>query len=138
GSTDSSFSILGANVSLQVYGLALQTDGKVLVVGGFGSVARVNPDGSEDKTFVRPQTTDLDVYAVISLSDNKALIAGAFQTTLAHHASRLTDTGSKDPSFNVTAALGTVHSIALQPDGKILAGGNKLARLNGDGTLDSE
>src|SRR5690606_630236 len=56
-----------------------------------------------------------------------------------------------DPSFDIgTGAIGlnvSVHSIALQPDGKILAGGdfttfngttqNRIVRLNSDGTLDS-
>lgn len=56
-----------------------------------------------------------------------------------------------DPSFDIgTGAIGlnvSVHSIALQPDGKILAGGdfttfngttqNRLVRLNSDGSLDT-
>jgi uncharacterized delta-60 repeat protein len=45
--------------------------------------------------------------------------------------------GSRDVSFNAPAGLGRVASIALQADGKILAGGSSLARLNADGSRDA-
>src|SRR2546423_618040 len=56
--------------------------------------------------------------------------------------------GDIDPSFNPgSAAYGTIYSIAIQPDGKVLIGGyfdagtgsarNGIARLNTDGSLDT-
>jgi uncharacterized delta-60 repeat protein len=58
---------------------------------------------------------------------------------------RLLDTGAPDPSFTATSNA-KVHSIIVEPDGKITIGGEfqlwndtareRLARLNSDGSLD--
>ena len=83
-------------------------------------------------------------------SDGKFLIAGSFpQVTATARAgiARLNPDGSLDPSFNPgSGANGTIQSVAIQTDGKLVIGGlftsfngtarNRVARLNADGSLD--
>ncbi len=84
--------------------------------------------------------------------DGKILIGGNFLLLNEGQAqfglARLTGTGALDPTFKPGAIdpNGTVNTIVVQPDGKILIGGsfisingttrNRLARLNADGSLD--
>src|SRR5438093_670306 len=93
------------------------------------------------------------VFAVVVQPDGKILIGGDF-TTLSpnggaavtrNRIARLNPDGTLD-AFNPNAN-GTVYAIAVQADGKILAGGlftsiggqtrNRIARLNSDGTLET-
>jgi uncharacterized delta-60 repeat protein len=94
------------------------------------------------------------IRAIAVQADGKILIGGDF-TTLSPNGSaavtrnrlaRLNPDGTLDTAFNPNAEgpNGYVFSIAVQPDGKILAGGqfvsmggqtrNRIARLNPDGT----
>lgn len=100
------------------------------------------------------------VRAVIVQPDGKILLGGDFTTLSPNGApavprnriARLNPDGTLDSSFNPNAN-GSVYAIAVQTDGKILAGGvfttlapnggaavtrNRLARLNVDGTLDTD
>lgn len=125
GSLDSSFDGDGAasrdagNYPAYVNDIALQQDGKIVVVGNltqvpsgvatYGTgVARYNPDGVQDISF-----------------------------------------GSTEPFFsNNISSLSTILGVEIQPDGKILVAGNlgltgpsnspglKVIRFNSDGTLD--
>jgi uncharacterized delta-60 repeat protein len=90
------------------------------------------------------------VAAVAVQPDGKVLIAGLFTTvngTNRNSIARLNADGSLDGSFNPgTGVNGTVSSVALQLDGKVLIGGsftsvngtnrNNIARLNANGSLD--
>ena len=83
--------------------------------------------------------------------DGKVLVAGSFSVvngTNRQGIARLNANGSLDSSFNPgTGVNGTVYSVALQPDGKVLIGGeftsvngtnrSRFARLNVNGSLDS-
>lgn len=139
--------------------LALQPDGKVLIGGRFTSVfleprynlARLNADGSVDRGFYTG--TDGRVGALALQPDGKVLIGGSFNRLIGleeepiARIARLNADGSIDRSFR-PGANGSVTSIVVQPDGKILVGGGfttmggttrkRLARLNPDGTLDAE
>lgn len=139
------------NVDGDVYALALQADGKLLIGGSFTSVdgtgrtklARLNADGSLDGSFA-PGLTGA-VNNIVVQRDGRVLItqelAGGANTLL-----RLNADGSVDASFNA-ANNGTVRAIALQVSGHIIAGGSfnaigggsrsYLARLNTDGSLDA-
>ena len=84
--------------------------------------------------------------------DGKILIGGAFLLLNEGQAqfglARLTATGSLDAAFKPGSIdpNGSIQSIVVQPDGKILVGGsftsingvarNRVARLNADGSLD--
>jgi uncharacterized delta-60 repeat protein len=146
------------------YGLALQSDGKLVAGGaanGAFALARYTITGTLDTSFhttgyVTTQNGQADIgHAVAVQTDGKIVLVGesdqggvnAF-TTL-----RYTSGGVLDTSFNFTGVatvkIGNIHSfalaVALQPnDGKIvLAGYNNtasdfaLARYNLNGTLDS-
>ena len=98
--------------------VAVQTDAKILVAGGFNAIngiarnglARLNADGSVDSTF-----------------DAGSVCCGV--------------------GLNSSQGTSPITALCLQPDGKLLAGGyftningvarGGLARLNADGTLDS-
>ena len=83
--------------------------------------------------------------------DGRLLVAGqftSFNDVPGGEVVRLNTDGSVDKSFtaSVTAGEPSIHSVAVQPDGRILIGGMfsgingvthiRLARLNADGTLD--
>lgn len=142
------------NVSGQVYGLALQPDGKILIGGSFGSlggvtrtrIARLNPDGSIDTSF-NPNANNT-VYGISVQPDGKILVGGDFTTISGvsrNRIARLNPDGSLDPSFNPNAG-GSVYGMAIQADGRVVVGGsfttiggvsrNRIARLDVDGTLD--
>jgi len=90
------------------------------------------------------------VGVVLVQPDGKVLIGGSFTTLSANggrkvtrnHIARLNPDGTLDAAFNpnATGAFSTVSSIALEPDGKILVGGdfdniggqprNNIARLD--------
>ncbi|MBK7085206.1 MAG: delta-60 repeat domain-containing protein [Flavobacteriales bacterium] len=84
-------------------------------------------------------------------SDGKIIIGGSFTSYDGigrNSIARLNADGSLDIGFNPgTGANNPVHSITLQPDGKIIIGGdftnyngtgrNRVARLNTDGSLDT-
>jgi len=107
--------------------------------------------GSLDTGFNPGPSTSSLVNAVALQPDGKILIGGFFTNyngTGRNNVARLNADGTLDPGFDPgTGANGSVYSIALQPDGKILIGGrftsyndtgrNRIARLNADGSLDT-
>ncbi|MCC6840036.1 MAG: T9SS type A sorting domain-containing protein [Flavobacteriales bacterium] len=151
----------------QIMAMAVQPDGKILVGGQFetfdgmprNGIARVNGDGSLDLSF--DPGTGLDslfnvyVKAITVQPDGKVLIGGAFTSyngTPRQQLARLNSDGSLDASFDPGSGTNSpyygVRAIALQPDGKILIGGDfitydgtamkNFARINSDGSLDPD
>jgi len=148
-----------------VYAMALQADGKVLIGGQLFAVngapvasrmARLTPNGSLDTAFNSALGTGFDgaVTAIVVQPDGKILVGGRFITldsTVHRGLVRLNADGTPDTAFNANVGIGfdnDVFALALQPDGKILAGGNfsnfkgtnvpdRLVRLNANGTLDA-
>jgi len=157
GSLDTSFDP-GSGANNQVTALCLQPDGKILIAGMFGTVngvarnriARLNGDGSLDTSFQPGTGAGSSVEALALQSDGKVLIGGIFSTfngVPRSGVARLNGDGSLDLGFDPgTGANNTVHSLAPQPDGKVLIGGNftafggtsriRLARTQPDGSLD--
>jgi len=146
--------------------LAVQPNGKVIVGGSFGSIngtnrygiARLNANGSLDGSFQNGMSGVRNaggysgrIEAVAVQPDGKVLIGGLFTTvngTNRNNIARLNANGSLDSSFNPgTGTAGAVRAVALQPDGKVLIGGDftsvngtnrsRMARLNSNGSLDS-
>jgi|SRR5690554_1195339 len=170
GSIDTSFnSGIGFNMGRTVYSIVVQPDNKILVGGGFftykglpqNGLIRLNTDGSTDLSFdvgtgfKMNGTQPGDVHTIALQPDGKILVGGAFTTFDSQilngkNIVRLNTDGSLDSSFTFSpgGSGGTVHTIALQSDGKILAGGNiniqnipqagsDLVRLNSDGSVDT-
>ncbi len=137
GSLDSSFlnGLSGPNNS-EVYMILRQTDGKLLIGGGFTSVngaartnlARLNADGSLDTSFLQGMSgPNAYIERAAIQADGKILIAGGFTAVngLARtNFTRLNADGSVDLTFNYPSALFGVDerfkAIVVQPDGDIL------------------
>jgi uncharacterized delta-60 repeat protein/uncharacterized repeat protein (TIGR01451 family) len=158
GSLDNTFKI-GAGADSSIYSIAIQTDGKILASGWFTSfngisqsrVVRLNSDGSLDNTFNIGSGANSLVNSIVLQADGKILLGGYFtliNSVSQNYLSRLNIDGSLDNTFNLGSGLnGLVFSLAIQGDGKILAGGtfttfngaskNFIIRLNGDGSLDN-
>lgn len=154
GSLDSSFNS-GTGTNGSVEELALQPDGKVLIVGSFTAVngvahnriARLNSDGSLDAAFNPDINSSVNTLAL--QPDGKLVIGGNFNVVNGvskQYIARLNADGSLDTTFN-SVANNVVVELVLQPDGKIFLGGfftsvnavtsNRIARLNSDGSLDT-
>lgn len=157
GSLDTSFDPF-QGPSGNVLGLAVQPDGRVVIVGIFSAVngvprrnvARLNADGSLDGSFDPAGTGVSNMATTVALqSDGRVLVGGYFWPVAPfRNITRLMPDGTADPSFQVgSGADGSVDDIALQPDGRILIGGlftdfngvprSGIARLNADGSLDN-
>jgi uncharacterized delta-60 repeat protein len=118
-------------------------------LGSFAGAAQSAP-GDLDSSF-NPQANDL-IYAVaVTQPGDKVIVAGAFTTidgVSRDHIARLNSNGTVDSSlFANSGADDTVRTLVVQPDGRILAGGDftsisgmnwgRIGRLNSDGTVDS-
>jgi uncharacterized delta-60 repeat protein len=161
GSFDTNFTAQATGTgSAQVFSLALQPDGKILVGGLFNSLAaqactnlgRLNSSGSLDTNFstVGTGSGGSQVFCIALQPDGKLLVGGSF-TRLSGQGTtnlgRLNSDGSFDATFPVSAnSSGYVTCLAIQEDGKVLAGGNFtslngysrscLGRFNTNGTVD--
>lgn len=170
GSLDTGFATGGTAVNL-IGGLdavanavVLQSDGK-LVVGGMQTdskfaLARYNSNGLLDTSFgssgsvITSISAQSDaIYSLAIQSDGKIVAGGQTRNPAGQHdlaLLRYTSSGSLDSSFGgsgtgwVTTDLGgdeAIRGIALQSDGKIVAGGGGngaiLARYSTNGILDT-
>jgi uncharacterized delta-60 repeat protein len=139
--------------------VVVQPDGKILLGGDFTSVldvarnhiARLNPDGTLDVAF-NPKASS-SVVSIAVQADGKILVGGFFNGLNSvsglsrNYIARLDATTGLADSFN-PSANNIVYAIAVQADGKILAGGtfttiggsarNRIARLDAaTGLVDS-
>ncbi len=122
-----------------VYCVAVQADGRILLAGAFTRVngqprnglARLGADGALESTATfNPGTgPDNTIASVIPQTDGKILLAGYFSNVNGqprNGIARLNADGSVESTatFNPgTGPNGTVWTVALQEDGKILLGG---------------
>ncbi|HEX8197062.1 MAG TPA: FG-GAP-like repeat-containing protein [Pyrinomonadaceae bacterium] len=155
GGVDPAFNV-GTGFAGTLFSLAVQADGKILAAGNFtqyggvpaNNIVRLNPDGTRDAAFDINAGTNGQINKVILQPDNKILIIGTFVSVngvARYGIARLNSDGSLDNSFNSNVSSGTLAAAAVQPDGKILLGGNfsvngtprgNIVRLNSNGTLD--
>ena len=165
GTRDTTFTTntgTGANDSVDL--IAIQSDGKIIVGGGFttwngttsmGRIVRLNSDGTRDTAFTTNTGTGANSYvtSITMQSDGKILIGGNFTTwngtTGIGRIVRLNTDGTRDTAFSNNIGTGGndyVYSIAIQSDGEIVVGGSftswnstgvgRIVRLNSDGTRD--
>lgn len=156
GSLDTTFDP-GSGVDLQVYSIALQGDGKVLISGHFASfnntartnVARLNPNGGLDMSFdpgpaVATSFPYVDAGAL--LSGGKVMLGGSFNTTVSANLALLNTNGVLDSTFTAQTD-GAVNAVLLQTNGQAVIGGffsyvngvprSGIARLSPAGLVDA-
>jgi uncharacterized delta-60 repeat protein len=159
GTRDTTFNV-GTGFNVAANRVKIQSDGKIVVVGGFttysGSsqqgIVRLNTNGTIDSTFNSGNGTFSNpVYSFSIQSDGKYLIGGNFSqysgSTITRIA-RINTNGTLDTTFNVGAGLNSFsYSTTVQSDGKVIVVGsfttysgssaNNIIRLNTDGTRDT-
>ena len=161
GTLDTTFGDGLAGPNSTVSAVVVQSDGKVLIVGGFnlvngvarGCLARLNSDGSLDTGFANGLAGANGAIGSVAIqNDGKVLIGGSFTTihgVTCGNLARLNSDGSLDTTFGngLAGADSSVFSVAIQSDGKVIIGGyfamvngvarGRIARLNSDGSLDA-
>ncbi len=147
------------NANGVIWAIVIQPDGKILLGGDFTTlapnggvsvtrnrIARLNPNGTLDTAF-NPNANNT-VYAIALQADGKILVGGTFAGASSvggqsrNRIARLDPATGLADSFNPNANA-EVRAIAVQADGKILAGGsffgassiggqtrNRIARLD--------
>lgn len=145
GTLDTSFQLSGDLAHFAVTQIALQPNGKIMVVNGSSTLTRLNPDGSIDPSFVTASLDRAWTSAPVKWSGNITRIAidprgrvifGANLNTSSQSATestrfvgfaRLLVDGAFDESFAPAIVAGTavvannfavVSDVALHPDGR--------------------
>ena len=159
GSHDTAFDTSLAASSGIINQIVQQSDGKVIIVGSFtkyngttvNKIARILPDGNLDTDFLTGSGAPANINCVQIQPDGKIILAGNFMKFNGvdiNRIIRLNSDGSLDMTFSVGTAFNEeIHAMVLQPDGKIILGGeftdyngiatNRIIRLNQDGTIDA-
>ena len=107
-----------------------------------------------DPWFNPGRGADQDIFALALTPEGRIVVGGQFgafdQRFSLHGVARLLPDGAVDPAFTLPdeAFYGAVYAVALQPDGRLLIGGDftwpegnarpYLARLRNDGSLDPD
>lgn len=174
GSLDASFDTDGIVTTVfggsnaEATGVVIQTDGKIVVTGycvtagrGDFALTRYNTNGSLDPTFdtdgivITPSGYSSVSVSLVLQPDGKIVVGGTYYNSIEHlfELARYNTNGSLDNSFGSGGSVATsfapnahtyLQSIALQPDGKIVAVGiymgvqttMALARYTTNGSLD--
>jgi uncharacterized delta-60 repeat protein len=163
GTRDGSFSGAGTGNSGSISTIAIRPgDGAIFAGGNFTTFAGVrrhtlawlSPGRLTDETFVGLSgATDYapQINSIVPQPDGKILVGGSFSSfdgAPRNNLLRFNSDGTLDPTFDPNLEIdGSIRNILLQPDGKIVVAGlfrgvngvraGGIARLNGDGTLDS-
>lgn len=160
GTPDNSFGTNGivtttfAANAFQVQGMALQSDGKILVVASNGNftIIRYNTNGSLDNSFGVNgviTTNGGTANAIKIQQDGKIVAVGSSTANGYNMVCRYDQMGTLDNTFGnsgiIKTLAGRANALTMQPDNKILVGGFTSAfngsisavRYNTDGSLDA-
>jgi len=143
---------LGDGAPFSASGLAVQTDGKIVVGTNFG-VLRLEEDGDLDATFGGDGIVDGPGGFVAIQPDDKIVVANTTNTGVDFQVARYESNGALDPTFGVggvvttdiAGGIDTVHALALQGSAILVAGAAQvgsssdfaLVRYDADGDLDA-
>jgi uncharacterized delta-60 repeat protein len=132
GTIDATFNP-GGGPDSDINTIGLQSDGKVIAGGDFTTfdglskeyMVRLQTNGALDATFLAEPNQA--IYTVAVQADDRIVIGGDFESvnsTPRRYLARLQSNGSLDATFDSsTTSDNTVESVALQADGRIMAGG---------------
>lgn len=144
GTLDSGFGTGGTvTIPSTLYGVVVQSDGKIVVGGGGGYLARFDTNGTPDTSFnANTAAVGLDnwVGPIIQQPSGKLVVGGDFTGKL----KRFNTDGTLDTTFGTggTAAglNGEVYAMTVQGNGDIVVTGfftNHLKRFSADGIADA-
>lgn len=135
GSTDSGFNI-GEGFDKNVYAIALQSDGKIIVGGNFLSfnrssqkrILRLNSNGTLDATFDSGTGFNKgDVRCILVQPDDRILVGGTFSGTYKSDISlrliRLLKSGGFDTTFDARLN-GKLFTMGITADYRLMIGGD--------------
>lgn len=147
GSVDETFATTGNATGEESFRcVALEPGGRILAGVG-NTVAAFRPDGTPDTTWFAPALGGSAIALAVQ-RDGSILAGGYFGARdggdVYDGVVRLLPDGTPDTAFHAPTGF-PVHSLAILPDGKIMAGGrylnapegaSSLVRLSPDGSLD--
>ena len=160
GTRDTTFNVgTGLTTNTDAFHSAIQTDGKIVVVGNFtiysGStsnrIVRINTDGTRDTSFNVGTGFPQNPEAIIIQPDNKILVTGNFTSysgSAVNRIVRINTDGTRDTTFNIGNGINNIgYALALQSDGKIICANASttysgstaryIIRINNSGSLDT-
>jgi uncharacterized delta-60 repeat protein len=135
GNIDTTFQI-GSGFDGAVRSMAVQPDGRIVVVGYFkqfdgvnrNGIVRLNQDGGIDETFNPGGGADNPIQDVVIQEDGKIIIAGdftSFNGVAINRIARINNDGRIDETFNIgSAANFGIHDVCLTMDGRIVLVGD--------------
>lgn len=147
GQYDSTFSTFADTIGL-VHDMAIQANGKIILIGNFPSFGlhnngaiRLNPNGTLDSTFQVGQGANDRIWASCIQADQKILLGGWFSQYNGLQANtlvRLKEDGSVDSTFSIFSNISSlsfpgVYGIASLNDGRVYITGNNPSSLTGAG-----
>jgi uncharacterized delta-60 repeat protein len=159
GSIDTSFNTGNPGPDFSVREIEMLAGGQLVIGGTFSkynginrqSIAKINPDGSLDNSIVYSGRVQAKDFVV--LANGEILLGGqAFDNSgggsdPSPALLKLNADGSVDAAQTLVGDFGEAYKVLVQPDGKILIGGNfthtdnrvrqNISRVNADGTLDT-
>lgn len=163
GTPDTAFnSNAAALFNASVEDLAVASDGKIVVVGGFTTVAgagggcqwvaRLNTDGTLDTTFCTNYANALSARgnSVAIRSSDGAIVIGSNSTTPSSYVAMLNSDGTPNSTFNTSLGVTlkqSVYAVGLNSTGMVYAGGasallgagtGSVAAINADGTTNGD
>lgn len=134
GANDTTF-VTGAGFNTYVRSVQVLASGKILATGDFttyqgasrGYISEINSDGSVDGNFTLSGLNGAVNSASVQ-ADGNVIVGGIFVSSGAatrHYITRVLPSGADDSTFVSEPGAGNqVLVTTLQPDGKIIAGGN--------------
>jgi len=145
GNIDTTFQV-GSGFDGAVRSMAVQPDGRIVVVGYFkqfdgvnrNGIVRLNQGGGIDETFNPGGGADNPIQDVIIQDDGKIIIAGdftSFNGVAINRIARINNDGRIDETFNVgSAANFGIHDLCLTVDGRIVLVGD-FSSFNGSACM---
>ena len=140
GTYDASFTTEIPGVNVWAYGIAEQSDGKIIIGGNFTTInsttrnyiARVNTDGTLDTSF--NAAIDSYVYDVAVMADGRIIVGGGFNYVTdsnglpryLYQVALLNNDGSLDTTFNAnlfSGVVGGVYKVLVASDNNLFIGG---------------
>lgn len=161
GNLDTTYNTGNSGANSSVTNIIDNLDGTIFITGSFNVYngvtknycAHILADGTPDTNYNLGTGADGNVSSIVFQPDNKMIIGGEFTSyngMIKNKIARLNTDGTLDTSFNMNGAgaNGTVSAVALQNNGKIIAGGTftkyngnditNLVRINADGSYSND